>query len=207
MADDLNRLEPAGQGKGGGRGDVPEHIRRRYFTDSARGPGLGFYTDAAVQTAAFRDAGRRLSTDRNDPHVIRDLVAIARHRGWSTIEVRGQASFRREAWFAARAEGLEVRGYRPTERDTQRLDRNRERRASRDRNAAPPDRQPITADGPQTRFRIVETVVRDRVADPAAQARILAAARSRLADWLERGARFDPLLARRVRSRDESPER
>ena len=204
MADDLNRLEAAGVAQGGNRGDVPDRIRRRYFTDVRGGPGLGFYTDAAVQTAAFRDTGRRLSTDRNDPHVIRDLVAIARHRGWTAIEVRGQASFRREAWFVAQAEGLQVKGYRPTERDTQRLERHRERRPPRDRDAVPPDRQPIMARGPQTRLEIVESVVRDRVADPAAQARILATARHRLADWLERGARFDSMPVQNLKSRDRS---
>jgi putative DNA primase/helicase len=43
------------------------------------------------------------------------LVVIAEARGWSEITVRGTERFRKEAWFAARLAGLEVRGYRPTE--------------------------------------------------------------------------------------------
>jgi hypothetical protein len=43
---------------------------------------------------------------------------------------------------------------------------------------------------------VVEAVVRNRVADPAARNRILATARERVADWLERGARFEPLRTR-----------
>lgn len=52
-------------------------------------------------------------------------------------------------------------------------------------------------------MRVVEAVVRDRIDDPSARDRILAAARERIADWLERGARFEPL---RTRERPVVPE-
>jgi putative DNA primase/helicase len=42
------------------------------------------------------------------------LVVVAEARGWSEITVRGTERFRKEAWFAARVAGLDVRGYRPT---------------------------------------------------------------------------------------------
>ncbi len=45
--------------------------------------------------------------------------------------------------------------------------------------------------GAQGQMAIVESVVRSRV-EPAAAERIMAAARTRIADWLERGARFEP---------------
>ena len=87
---------------------VPEHVRERfvqvgkhyYFADGAR---------------AFTDRGGRLTTPSENTEVIRSLVAIAEARGWSEITVRGTDRFRKEAWFAARLAGLEVRGYRPTE--------------------------------------------------------------------------------------------
>lgn len=180
MAEDLNIIAPEGDRRTTTPGDVPEWLRRRYLTESRGGPGLGFYSDARAEAAAFRDKGRRLTTDRNDPHVVRDLVAIAKHRGWSSISVRGHSEFRREVWLTARAAGLEVRGYRPTERDRQQADRTRERLPVKD--ATPPDAQ--------ARLRIVESVVRARVVEPAEQNRILSAARARVADWLERGATF-----------------
>lgn len=93
---------------------VPEHIQRRfvqvgrkyYFPDGAR---------------AFTDRGRRLTTPSENTEVIRSLVTIAQARGWSEIVVRGTDQFRREAWFAARMMGLDVRGYRPTEVEQARL--------------------------------------------------------------------------------------
>lgn len=195
MADStLNIVDPATRDAATTAGDVPDRVKRRYLTDDRNGPGLGFYVDASVSTPAFRDRGHRLSTDRNDPNVVRDLVAIAQHRGWTIIGVRGQTNFRREVWIAARAAGLEVRGYRPTERDVQDLARRTERR--RDRSAAEAERAGSSvrhrADpGAATRMKVVEAVVKDRIVEPAAQARVIAAARGRIADWLERGAKFE----------------
>jgi len=184
MADDLNIVAPEGDRRSNAPGDVPDHVRRRYLTEARGGPGLGFYGDARTQAAAFRDEGRRLTTDRNDPHVVRDLVAIAQHRGWNAIAVRGHSEFRREVWLRAQAAGLEVRGYRPSERDRQA--------------ARPPSRDDpgTSSPGAQARMRIVEGVVRARVVEPAEQSRILASARARLASWLERGARFERADAR-----------
>lgn len=186
MAEDLNIVAPEGRPRPAAPGDVPEHIKRRYLTETRGGPGLGFYTDPRAETAAFRDQGRRLSTGRNDPHVVRDLIGIAQHRGWNAISVRGHTEFRREVWLMARAAGLEVRGYRPTERDRQQADRRASRQPARTSALAPGDR-----------LRVVEAVVRNRVVEPAEQARILAAARSRLAHWLERGASAHPQRERR----------
>lgn len=187
MAEDLNIVTPEGRPRSETQGDVPAAIQRRYLTERRGGPGLGYYADARAETAAFRDRGRQLSTGRNDPHVVRDLVAIAQHRGWTTINVRGHTEFRREVWLMARAAGLEVRGYRPTERDHQQAERHRD---------AAPRPGASTLDG-RDRLRVVEAVVRNRVVEPAEQSRILAAARSRLAHWLERGAPVGPARERR----------
>jgi hypothetical protein len=89
------------------------------------------------------------------------------------------------------------------------LDRRIDRRLARE--AATPDRrehregpgaQKRTKDPPeidaaaQSRLRLVEAVVRARVPDRADQDRILAAARERIATWLEKGAQFRPLQPR-----------
>lgn len=204
MADNtLNTVDAAKRSATSTAGDVPDRIRRRYLTDERNGPGLGFFVDASIAKAAFRDQGQRLSTDRNDPNVVRDLIAIAEHRGWTTISVRGQTTFRREVWINARSAGLEVRGYTPTHRDLQDLARRGERtRASVDR-----DRQTTTEPnrpglGPFTRLKIVEALVKNRIVEPAVQARILAAARERIADWLERGAVDVGRAPQRARHKD-----
>lgn len=81
------------------------------------GAGLGFYIDAKVTEPAFRDRSRQLVAARSDPNAIRDMTAIAEHRGRTIVVAQGSANFRREAWLAGRTVGTEVRGYRPTERD------------------------------------------------------------------------------------------
>lgn len=198
----FNTLSPGVRNRSVAEGDVPDALRRRYYVDGRGGAGLGFYVDAKVKAPAFRDRGRQLVAARSHPNAVRDMTAIAQHRGWSIVVARGSASFRREAWLAGRTLGIEVRGYRPTERDAEELDRRtaaRERFAQRsERGAArePSDRPPRDLDaspGVRSRLGVVEAVVRARVPNPQAQERILAGARSRLADWLERGARFEPL--------------
>lgn len=204
-----NTLKATGR-KSKATGDVPDDIRRRYYLDGRGGPGLGFYADATISTPAFRDRGDRLVTTRSDPNTIRHLTAIARHRGWTRVTLTGAPEFRREAWLIARAEGLEVRGYRPTTRDTQDLERRIDAQRRRDAWAnlsqdldqarANPHRNRHRA-ATKSRLDVVETVVKSRVADPAAQSRILEAARSRLEGWLDRGARLDDLQVKERPSR------
>lgn len=200
-----NSLAPGVRNRSTAEGDVPDTLRRRYYVDGRGGAGLGFYADATVKAPAFRDGGRRLVCARNDPNAIRDMTAIARHRGWTIVVAQGDAGFRREAWLAGRALGLEVRGYRPTERDIQELDRRIDRRLAREARsgrADPATGERTKASDPEgdrdarSRLRAVETVVRARVAEPSAQDRIITGARSRVADWLERGARFAPMPVR-----------
>jgi hypothetical protein len=185
-----NTIAASDRSRSANVGDVPEAIRRRYFTDERGGPGLGFYVDATVARAAFRDQGSRLSVDRADPNAIRDMAEIAKHRGWVIITARGSADFRREAWLTGRSLGLEVRGYRPTERDLQELERRQARHERTD------DRRVDAA--ARSQLRVVDAVVRARVQDAGGQRRIMDAARMRIADWLERGAHFEPLSAERT---------
>jgi hypothetical protein len=212
MADDPtpNAVTPNVRNRSLTQGDVPEALSRRYYTDGRGAAGLGFYADARIDRPAFRDEGRRLATARTDPNAIRDMMRIAQHRGWSIVTIRGTQDFRREAWLAGRTLGIEVRGYRPTERDVQELDRRIDRRlaarerSERVRNHPNEDRSPVEPTDRERRggangrdqLRIVEAVARSRLADPSAQARIVAGARERIATWLERGARFEAAPAR-----------
>jgi hypothetical protein len=203
-----NSLSPGVRGRSVTEGDVPERLRRRYYLDGRGGAGLGFYADASVKAPAFRDKGRQLAAAKSDPNAIRDMTAIAHHRGWTIVVVRGSASFRREAWLAGRTVGIEVRGYRPTERDVQELDRRIDRRnaarerservhnhAEEDRSPAPPIEREAKRQGADGRdqLRVVETVVRARLVETAAQDRIMARARERVSNLVREGMRFQPL--------------
>jgi hypothetical protein len=206
MADDPaapNTVSPAVRNRSVVEGDVPDYLRRRYYVDGRGGAGLGFYVDARIAAPAFRDRGRQLVAARSDPNAVRDMTAIAQHRGWTIIVARGDQTFRREVWLSGRTVGIEVRGYQATERDLQELERRvaARERAERGREDRQPqadltdwDRRDVrSSPAAQSRLRVVETVVRARVADRTAQDRIMAGARTRIADWLERGARFEPL--------------
>lgn len=200
-----NTVSPVVKDRSIATGDVPEALRRRYYLDG-RGGALAFYVDATVKAPAFQDRGRQLVALRSDPNAIRDMMAIARHRRWATVTVRGAADFRREAWLAGRIAGLEVRGYRPTERDLQDLERRGRRRDRAPGVAAQRDplSRPIDDPGARSRLAVIGAVVRARIDDRSAQERVLAAARARLADWLERGARFDVFPATREAGREKT---
>ena len=190
-----NALLPLGELRSTRPGDLPEQLRRRYFVED-HGREHRYFVDATGRIPIIADRGSQLVSARSDPNAVRDLVAIAAHRGWRAVEAKGAAAFRREAWLQARAQGLEVRGYRPTARDEQALVRltstHEPPPPARTRSRQPPERDP----GVRARMRVIEQVVQDRVASPADRARILSAARARLADWLERGAHFAPLRER-----------
>ncbi|WP_374469605.1 LPD7 domain-containing protein [Phenylobacterium sp.] len=176
MADDaLNRIDAPTAGSGAA-GDVPDRIRRRYLLEREGGGRLGFYVDATTRTPAFLDDGRRLSATRNDPRLVQDLVAIAEHRGWRRIDVRGETAFRRQVWLTARAAGLEVRGYKPTVRDEQELGRRGSLRPAAERDATPPERE----DPDQARLQVVRAVVNVLVREPERRAAILRAAEQKL---------------------------
>lgn len=84
---------------------VPQQVRDRFVQDGNR-----FYFPDG--TLAFRDHGRRLSTQSENTVIIASLIDIARSRGWQEIALEGTEEFRREAWRQGRLAGLDVRGYK-----------------------------------------------------------------------------------------------
>lgn len=87
---------------------VPEHINTRYIK-------VGNKYHFTNGDPAFADRGRGLITRLENTEVIRDLIAIAKERGWDDIAIRGTERFRKEAWQQANLAELTVRGYRPSE--------------------------------------------------------------------------------------------
>lgn len=193
-------LSPSGGVRSTRAGDIPDALAKRYYVDRRGGFGLGFYTDARIKTASFRDRGWSLVASRTDPKSIRDMAEVARHRGWATIMVTGAMEFRREAWLAGQASGIEVRGYKPTDRDLQDLERRRSRTASRDGTDPEKRASAIVTKKAQaeatlspSHLKLIEAVINGRVKSPEARERILVNARDRIESWLERGARLAPL--------------
>lgn len=117
---------------------VPDHVRERFVQ-------VGKHYYFADGTRAFSDRGGRLTTPSENTEVVRSLVAIALARGWNEISVRGTDRFRKDAWFAARQAGLEVRGYRPTEFEQAHLIRTLGRQQGR--STAAPSMEPGIPEG------------------------------------------------------------
>lgn len=212
-------------------GDIPEALRKRYFSTTSKWSGEpAYFTTAQAKEPAFRDQGRRLITSSESEEVVRDLVAIARHRGWSHVHVTGSETFRRAAWLEASRQGLEVRGYRPSERDLQQLDRVR-RDASRNSIApavtAPASREPArghrqadeasrqtsseqsqvkNARAAQSQLRVIETVVRAALFDnPDAVARVMKVANDKVQTHLQAGRQFQAAKVRDMSGRAVEP--
>lgn len=119
---------------------VPEEIKQRFvqvgnkyhFPDGAR---------------AFTDHGNRLTSPSENSEVVKSLISIAQARGWSDITISGTERFKKDAWFAARLAGLEVRGYSPTELEQGRLVRTLARAQAPAMQRAAPER-PSSASSP-----------------------------------------------------------
>jgi hypothetical protein len=131
---------------------VPDHISARYVKVGSK----YHFTNGDL---AFRDRGRRLSTQLENTEVIRDLIAIAKERGWNDIALGGTARFRKEAWQQARLAGFTVRGYRPSEFDRAQLVRliGRERDEGRD---SPAPQSTVPSERPRTQPTVAEEAVR-----------------------------------------------
>jgi hypothetical protein len=76
---------------------------------------------------AFVDAGKTLSTERDDKSTIRAMLEVAAAKNWKEITVSGTDDFRRNAWLEASLNGIKVRGYEPREADKQILAELQER--------------------------------------------------------------------------------
>src|SRR5882672_1184513 len=121
---------------------IPEEVRKQFAQVGSK----YFFPDGA---RAFTDRGGRLTTPSENTEVIRSLVTIAQARGWSSITVTGTERFRKEAWSAAQAVGIEVRGYTPTELEQAHLVRTLARRSA----PTPDDSEPKSASPTSTRSR------------------------------------------------------
>ena len=114
----------------------PDRVRRKYYvvaeerTKEGAALNARVYADERGEYLAFKATEDRLTTRLASAQVIHDMIAVAEHRNWQVIHLRGSVEFRREAWLEASAREIVVKGYEPTEIDRQAL---ASRRAARER--------------------------------------------------------------------------
>lgn len=172
-ARDDNIVAPSPQkgatGRSTTKGEVPPGLLDRYLIERDRqGRPERFYRDHRAVDPMFRDEGKKLVAGQSYPDTIADMMKIAQHRSWTQVRVTGDEAFRREAWIQARTLGIEVKGYKPRDRD---------RQAAGDRSPpAPPSRDHVTGSPvrlAEQRLKDAAVVVRRLISDPAAQARLI----------------------------------
>jgi hypothetical protein len=74
--------------------------------------GNKLYRTSDDTTPIVRIAGDRLKTSNID--ALPDIIRIAKANGWTSIKVGGGDKFKKAAYLAAAAQGLEVENYRPS---------------------------------------------------------------------------------------------
>ncbi len=193
---------------------LPPHLRRKYYVVEVDAAGARLYADRGGEYLVAKAGRDRLVTQVASIEIVRDLVAIAAHRGWERVELTGALEFKREAWLAASVRGIETKGYEPTELDRAalaKMERGFERGGkapdlARGRTKAESQHVQRSSSGPTERDRanggddrnershlaLIERVVLAAFPkDPEARKRVLDAAHVRMTQHRHRGARFD----------------
>ena len=93
--------------------------------------GNKLYRTSDDKTPIVRIAGDRLKTSNID--ALPDIIRIAKANGWTSIKVGGGDKFKKAAYLAATAQGLEVDNYTPSKIVKAEADRLRERIAEREK--------------------------------------------------------------------------
>ncbi|HJU08341.1 MAG TPA: LPD7 domain-containing protein [Rhodanobacteraceae bacterium] len=120
----LNEIRRIGGEKGSPDRTIPEHLKPHYHQD-----GNAFRSAYRPDRIEFVDRGSRMHAYFPiSTFTVRALAEIAVARGWKELEVTGSQDFQRSAYVEAATRGLKVRGYEPTEKDLEILQRRSERR-------------------------------------------------------------------------------
>ena len=91
---------------------LPDKLMKKYVEVDGK-----FYYGNATEKLAFEDAGDKLKTKLDSTALAKDMVEIAAARSWSHLQVKGSESFKREVWLEAQSQGIEAKGYSPTDAD------------------------------------------------------------------------------------------
>lgn len=74
-----------------------------------------------------------VSADRikaRDASALPDLIRLAKANGWTSLQINGDAEFKRAAYLAAAAQGITIEGYRPDAKTKAAAEREQSRHAA-----------------------------------------------------------------------------
>ena len=156
--------------------ELPDSLKKQYLVDETQGK----FFDKGNQSLAFEDKGKQIDTRKNDAQTIDSMMTLAKSKGWKSIELSGDKDFKREAWLQASMSGIAVRGYSPNKDDKSLLNARIEAQ----------QKNTMTQSKEQDASRvnsISAAIIKDKVQNPATQAKIIAEVNRRAGDAIEHG--------------------
>lgn len=95
-----------------GNATTPEYVKNSFRSLDGK-----YYFKDQKHILAFEDKGRSIVTQYNDDRVAKAIVKMAETKGWGSIKVTGNETFRREVWLQAQIHSIKVKGFTPKESD------------------------------------------------------------------------------------------
>lgn len=102
-------------------------VKNRFMGDEK----INYYDkdDKSQMNIAFEDRKDSLNTSRQDEKTINAMLDLAESKNWSSIKLKGTEEFKQKAWLEASLRGIEVKGYKPSERDLAMLEASKAERS------------------------------------------------------------------------------
>lgn len=113
---------------------LPEIISKRFVSQGNNDKATYFYK-SNPDVEAFKDLGKKLSSRSDAEMIAKSMVAVAQSKNWESMNVKGTDKFKREVWMEANLNGIEVKGYKPSDLDIQQLKEALEKKPNQNENS------------------------------------------------------------------------
>ena len=90
----------------------PDGIAHRYICANGQ-----YLAAENGTTVVFTDSGKKISTAKTDAQTVKDMLEVAKAKGWDSIKLSGSREFKSMMYVAAESQGIRTRGYAPTPAD------------------------------------------------------------------------------------------
>ena len=108
--------------------DTPESLKERYITIEGKllSPGRQYASPDNPRTVLFTDKGSKLSTAKSDLQTVKDMLEVAKQKGWDSIKIKGSKEFKSLMFVMAESQGIRTSGYSPKPEDLAMVERLRQ---------------------------------------------------------------------------------
>ena len=89
-------------------------------------PGRQYASPDSYRTVLFTDKGNKLTTAKSDLQTVKDMLEVAKHKGWDSIKIKGSKEFKSLMFVMAESQGIRTSGYSPKPEDLAMVERLRQ---------------------------------------------------------------------------------